>query len=59
MQFTRIRKTATLLEIYFCAEAPEKNQPFAMWPLAMEGGGAGPNYGAPVRGLAGKGGERG
>jgi hypothetical protein len=47
------------LEMYFCAEAPEKNRPFAMWPLAMEGGGAGPKYGAPVRGLAGKGGERG
>jgi hypothetical protein len=37
MQFTRIRKTATLFEFTFCNEALENKKFFAMWPLGAAG----------------------
>jgi hypothetical protein len=46
--FTSFCKSATLLKLRFYTEVPEKISPLAMWPLAMEGGGAGPNSGAPA-----------
>jgi hypothetical protein len=36
------------LKLWFYTEVPEKISPLAMWPLAMEGGGADPNSGAPA-----------
>jgi hypothetical protein len=52
-------KQLLLLEFLFCSKAPGINFSFAMSPLAMEGGGAGPNSGVPVGELAGKDGEMG
>jgi hypothetical protein len=51
-------KTVFTIGVSFCTEAPGINSSFAMSPLAMEGGGAGPNSGVPVGDLAGKDGER-
>jgi hypothetical protein len=42
-----------LLKLYFCAEAPGKIRPFAMWPLAMAGGAGRPNSGEPLVGAGG------
>jgi hypothetical protein len=49
MQFTRIRKTATLFEIYFCREALGKIFSFAMWFLGGPAGAARRNWDTPVR----------
>jgi hypothetical protein len=38
----------------FYTKVPEKISPLAMWPLAMEGGGAGPNSSDPVPESAGE-----
>jgi hypothetical protein len=43
-----------LLKLRFCGEAPEKIQPLVMWPLAMEGGGTGPNSDDPAPESAGE-----
>jgi hypothetical protein len=57
--FTSFCKVDILLKLRFCAEAPEKIQPLAMWPLAMDGGGAGPNSGDSAPESAREGRERG
>jgi hypothetical protein len=52
--FTSFCKLRILLKLRFYTEVPEKILPLAMWPLAMEGGGAGPNSGAPAPESAGE-----
>jgi hypothetical protein len=43
-------KLQILLKFYFCAEAPEKNRPFAMWPLGGRPAAVRPNSGQPPAG---------